>query len=270
MGRITCRLFVLSICDQSMFVWQGFGGGKLRRITLDYCLNVSSKALGRLLKSYPSIREVSISGCVQLSELVELYPQVSWVGNPFAIPHGLESQRHNLKNNKTNPKSSGIKREFGDDVNSGCSLDETGYRDKSTEESESPGIIRRVVHTLDPLLKDVDALQVGYPSRDSKRLKSNAVNGVRNGFGVSPGKHSVGKRKLNSKLTTKTQFSVRSSLTKAAVSSEKPDNTGKEVLSNFKNAEKDLDKALAKALRVVMEADSEHVFYRLVLQIACP
>uniref|UniRef100_A0A7I4A821 CCHC-type domain-containing protein n=1 Tax=Physcomitrium patens TaxID=3218 RepID=A0A7I4A821_PHYPA len=241
----------------------GFGGGKLRRITLDYCLNVSSKALGRLLKSYPSIREVSISGCVQLSELVELYPQVSWVGNPFAIPHGLESQRHNLKNNKTNPKSSGIKREFGDDVNSGCSLDETGYRDKSTEESESPGIIRRVVHTLDPLLKDVDALQVGYPSRDSKRLKSNAVNGVRNGFGVSPGKHSVGKRKLNSKLTTKTQFSVRSSLTKAAVSSEKPDNTGKEVLSNFKNAEKDLDKALAKALRVVMEADSEHVFYRL-------
>lgn len=57
-----------------------------------------------------------------------------------------------------NFKSSGIKCEFGDDVNSGCFLDEIGYWDKSIEESESLGIICRVVYIFDLLLKDVDVL----------------------------------------------------------------------------------------------------------------
>jgi hypothetical protein len=261
----------------------------LRRITLDHCMNVSSKGLGRLLKSYPAIREVAISGCVQLRELVELYPQVKWVGNPWAVPQGLEPQRHSGANNKINQRDIGGKREHGDDGHSGCSLDETGYRDKSTEESESPGTNRRIVNMLDPLVKDADALQVGYPSRDSKRLKANAGNGVRNSFGISAGKNddqqSVGtvdekelqlkkrrntyssKRKLNNKLIIKTQSSALGSSKKAIVSSQKADIVGKEVLWSSKNTEKDLDKTLARALRTVMDADSEQLFYRLVIQV---
>lgn len=263
----------------------------MRRITLDHCLNVSSKGLGRLLKSYPAICEVAISGCVQLRELVELYPQVRFVGNPWAAPNGLESQRHSLMNNKMNLKSSGGKREHGDDGHSGCSLDEVGYRDKSTEGSESPGTNCRIVSSLDPLVKDADSLQVGYPSRDSKRLKVNAGYGVRNGFGISAGRNddqqSVGtvdekellprrrrnahssKRKPINKLIIKTQSGALGSSKKAGVSGQKTDNSGKEVPWNFKNTEKDLDKALARALKDVMEADSEHLFYRLVLPIFC-
>lgn len=272
-----------------MLFGQGFGGGKLRRITLNHCMNVSSKGLGRLLKSYPAIREVAISGCVQLRELVDLYPQVKWVGNPWAVPQNLDPQRHSGANNKINQRDSGGKREHGDDGHSGCSLDETGYRDKSTEESESPGTNRRIGSMLDPLVKDADASQVGYPSRDSKRLKASAGNGVRNGFGISAGKNddqqSVGtedekefqlkkrrnayasKRKLNNKLIIKTQSSTLGSSKKVAVSSQKADNAGKEVLWNPKNTGKDLDKILGKALRVVMDADSEQLFYRSVIQI---
>lgn len=254
-------------------------------------MNVSSKGLGRLLKSYPTICEVAISGCVQLRELVDLYPQVRFVGNPWAVPNGLESQRHSLTNNKMNLKSSGGKREHGDDGHSGCSLDDTGYRDKSTEGSESPGTNCRVVNILDPLLKDADSLQVGYPSRDSKRLKPNPGYGVRNGFGISAGRNddqqSVGtvdekellprrrrnthgsKRKPNSKLIIKTQSGALGSSKKAGVSGQKSDYSGKELLWNFKTAEKDLDKTLARALKVVMEADSENLFLRLVLPIPC-
>ncbi|KAG0624404.1 hypothetical protein M758_3G245200 [Ceratodon purpureus] len=259
----------------------GYGGGKLRRITLDHCMNVSSKGLGRLLKSYPAIREVAISGCVQLRELVELYPQVKWVGNPWAVPQGLDLLRYSVTNNKFNQRDVGGKREHGDDGHSGCSLDEIGYRDKSTEESESPG----TNHRIDPLVKDADAFQVGYPSRDSKRLKANAGNGVRNGFGINVGKtddqQSVGtvdekelqlkkrrnayssKRKLNNKLIIKTQNSALGSSKKVAVSSQKADNVAKEVLWSSKNTEKDIDKILARALRVVMDADSDQLFYRL-------
>ena len=255
-------------------------------------MNVSSKGLGRLLKSYPAIREVAISGCVQLRELVELYPQVKWVGNPWAVPQDFDPNRHIGPNIKINQRDSGGKREHGDDGHSGCSLDETGYRDKSTEESESPGTIRRMVDMLDPLVKDGDALQVGYPSRDSKRLKANAGNGVRNGFGISAGKNddqqSVGtvdekelqlkkrrnayssKRKLNNKLVIKTQSSTLGSSKKPAVSCQKAENVGKEVLWNPKNTEKDLDKILARELRVVMDADYDQLFYRLVIKIPCP
>lgn len=269
----------------------------MRRITLDHCVNVSSKGLGRLLKSYSSIREVAISGCAQLKELVDLYPQVKFVGNPWAAPNGLESQRHIL-NNKVNSKSIGGKREHGDDGHSACSLDDIGYRDKSTEGSESPGTDCRGVNILDPLSKD--ALQMAYPSRDFKRLKANPGYGVRNGFGISAGRNddqlSVGtvdekeslprrrrnvhssKRKLNSKLIIKTQSGALGSSKKAGVSGQKTDYTGKEVLWNLKNTEKDLDKALARALKVVMEADSDHLFFRLVppipfshfLFLSCP
>ncbi|XP_024381473.1 histone-lysine N-methyltransferase ATXR3 isoform X3 [Physcomitrium patens] len=241
----------------------GFGGGQLKHITLDHCLNVSSKGLERLLKSYPSIREVGICGCARLIELVELYPQVRWVGNPFAVAHGIDTQRHGLRYNKLSSKSSGGKREYGDDVNSGGSLDETRYRDKSTEKSESPGTIRRVVNSLDPLGKDVHASQMGYPCRDFKRLKENSMSGTRNGFCTSAGKHGISKRKLNSKSTIKSQSSVRGSLKGTPVSSEKADNVAKEVSWNVKDAEKNPEKAMARALRVVMEADSEHLFHRM-------
>lgn len=239
----------------------------MRRVTLDYCENVSSKAVGRLLKAYPTIREVSMSGCSELRVLIDLYPKVRFVGNPWAVPNGLESQRHILMNSKRIGKSSGGKREHGDDGYSGCSLDDMGYRDKSTEGSESPG-----TRILEPLSKDADF-------RDAKRFKANPGFGYRNGFragrnddqqSVGTGdekeslprrrKNSHGKRKPNVK---KLQSGPPGSSKKAGVSVQKTDSSVKEALCNFKPNES-LEKALGRALKLVMDADSDNLIYRSV------
>lgn len=239
----------------------------MRRVTLDYCENVSSKAVARLLKAYPTIREVSITGCSELRVLIDMFPKVRILGNPLAVPNGLESQRHILMNNKRIGKSTGGKREHGDDGFSGCSIDDMGYRDKSTEGSESPG-----TRILEPLSKDVDF-------RDAKRFKANPGFGFRNGFrtgrnddqqsvGTGDEKESLSRRRKNSHgkrkpIFKKLQSGPPGSSRKAVVSVQKTESSVKEPLCNFKPTES-LEKTLGKALKLVMDADSDNLFYRSV------
>lgn len=249
---------------------------------------MSSEGLGILLKSYPAILEVQINGCTQLRELVNLYPKIRWLGNPWAskssgclIPRKLG--HHKVKNRKR----TGERREAeqGFDGYSGCSLDENGYPDKSADERESPGTERTLVDILGPVGAEMRQVGPGQ-SRETKRLKVNRGKGSQSGFGpgiskypeqqktginyekgiqtkVSRDEYST-KRKVKSRLAYKKQANLTRPSKKSTSMSRKPETPGKDVTRSPKHAEKDLEKALAAALKTVMEADSDQVFFRLV------
>ncbi|CAM6037532.1 unnamed protein product [Sphagnum compactum] len=163
----------------------GYGAGKLNYVILNSCTNVSSEALGHLLKACSSIRVVEINGCMQLREVVALHPQVEWVSKPLESksPSTRPSSvgRLSVDNKVKTLKIVGRKRQNssrGLEDQSGYSLDESGSRDKSTGEEESTDADPMMIDSLDSTEKDMANRVEHSLTRELKRVKVGSVRKV--------------------------------------------------------------------------------------------
>ncbi|CAM6011530.1 unnamed protein product [Sphagnum balticum] len=163
----------------------GYGAGKLNYVILNSCTNVSSEALGHLLKACSSIRVVEINGCMQLREVVALHPQVEWVSKPLESksPSTRPSSvgRLSVYNKVKTLKIVGRKRQNssrGLEDQSGYSLDESGSRDKSTGEEESTDADPMMIDSLDSTEKDMANRVEHSLTRELKRVKVGSVRKV--------------------------------------------------------------------------------------------
>lgn len=266
----------------------------MKHLTLNHCVNVSAEALGHLLHDYSSISVVDICGCLHLRELKTLHPHIRWLWNPVEIrsrhrapiSQGRDSHRKVRK-----LKLIGTKRDIPTRGSDGCSvhsMDENVSRDKSTEDEESMVADPMIIDSPDPVEKD--HLGLGHP-REAKRLKvsKEGRSGLSNGHAkddgyqdhLNGGERGSGlqvkrdlytvKRKVKAvhKLTFKKQAHVDPSLKKGTSPIRKFETSGKDLSSSPKTSEKDLEKELASALKTVMEADFDQVFFHLVCFLCC-
>ncbi|CAK9199570.1 unnamed protein product [Sphagnum troendelagicum] len=159
----------------------GYGVGKLKYVILNSCTNVSSEALGHLLKACSSIRVVEINGCMQLREVVALHPQVEWVSKPLESKRPSSVGRLSVDNKVKTLKIVGRKRQNssrGLEDQSGYSLDESGSRDKSTGEEESTDADPMMIDSLDSTEKDMANRVEHSLTRELKRVKVGSVRKV--------------------------------------------------------------------------------------------
>jgi hypothetical protein len=286
--------FLLCASSYPCSLWtQGYGVGKLKYVILNSCTNVSSEALGHLLKACSSIRVVEINGCMQLREVVALHPQVEWVSKPLESKRPSSVGRLSVDNKVKTLKIVGRKRQNssrGLEDQSGYSLDESGSRDKSTGEEESTDADPMMIDSLDSTEKDMANRVEHSLTRELKRVKVGSVrkvvrtvlpNGCNNyktqelTNGAEEGLHVKKKgdidpvnckmKALHNMTSNFKASSTHLSVTEKSTSpSCKVEFLGKGISLSPKVAEKELEKELTAALKAVMDADIDHVFFHAV------